>query len=185
MKTRNFERHINRQQRRALRAQGLWEPLRPATPVPPSPERMRELMQHAAKLRPEMSQEELAAAFDAAISESSEIWVNRLYQVHVVRWPAAPPIMPAIVQLSIRRMDRQAARDWRHFQQIKNELVGPECEAIELYPAESRLVDTATQFHLWCVPDPLFRFPIGYHAGRVVSGEHGGAVQRPLLEIAE
>jgi hypothetical protein len=181
---RNFDRHLNRQQRRALRAQGKWEPLRRVTPVPPPPERLRELMAHAARLRPEMTRAALDDCFAAALAESREIWANRLYQVHVIRWPALPP-MPPVVQLSIRRMDREAARDWRHFQQIKNELVGRECEAVELYPAESRLVDTATQFHLWCVPDPLFRFPIGYDAGRIVSGEADGAVQRPLLEIAE
>jgi hypothetical protein len=35
--------------------------------------------------------------------------------------------------------------DWRDLQRIKNQLVGPECEAVELYPAESRKVDTANQ----------------------------------------
>lgn len=155
------------------------------TPVPPSPERLRELMEHARKLRPELSSLAIDEIFTAAIAEAREIWANRFYQVHVIRWPARPPIPHPVVQLSIRRMDRQAARDWRHFQQIKNELVGPECEAVELYPAESRLVDTATQFHLWCVADPYWRFPLGYDAGRVVSGESGGAVQRPLLAIAK
>jgi hypothetical protein len=182
---RNFDRHINRQQRRALRAQGAWIPLRRMTPVPPSAARMAELREHAAKLRPDFSAEQLDEVFAAVQSEGSEIWANDLYQVHVIRWPARPPIPHPVVQLSIRRLDRQAARDWRHFQQIKNDLVGPECEAIELYPAESRLVDTATQFHLWCVNDPYWRFPLGYDSGRVVSGEAGGAVQRPLMQITE
>jgi hypothetical protein len=71
----------------------------------------------------------------------------------------------------------------RHFQRIKNEVVGPECEAVELYPAESRLVDTATQFHLWVISDPNYRWPIGYNEGRVISGRSGGgAVQRPFEE---
>lgn len=68
-------------------------------------------------------------------------------------------------------------------QRIKNQLAGAECEAIELYPAESRLVDSANQFHLWCLDDPTVRFPFGYDAGRVVTGESGGgAVQRPFEE---
>ena len=42
---------------------------------------------------------------------------------------------------------------------MQNELVGDECEAIELYPAESRLVDTANQYWLWCFP---YRIPLGF-----------------------
>jgi hypothetical protein len=181
----NFERQLNRQQRRMARARGVWIPLRRATPVPPSPERLAELTEHAHRMRPDWTRVMILDAIEKAMDSSSELWANDLYQVHVLRWPASPPIPHPIVQLSIRRMDRQAARDWRHFQAIKNQLVGPECEAVELYPAESRLVDTATQFHLWCVADPYWRFPLGYDAGRTVSGEHGGAVQRPLMEVAE
>lgn len=136
--------------------------------------------------RPDWSADQIAATLRAAVADDIELWANDLYQVHIVRWPANEAISCPIVQLSIRRVDRQAARDWRHFQQIKNELVGPECEAVELYPAESRLVDTANQFHLWCVADPYWRFPLGYDAGRTVSGEAGGAaVQRPLMEVAD
>jgi hypothetical protein len=52
-------------------------------------------------------------------------------------------------------------RDWRHFQAIKNQLVGEECEAVELYPAESRLMDLCNKYHLWCCKDPTFRVPFG------------------------
>lgn len=91
----------------------------------------------------------------------------------------------AVVHLSIRRVDRAPARDWRDLQRIKNQLVGPECEGIELYPAESRLLDSANQFHLWVAKDPGWRFPFGYFDGRIVSSESGGgAVQRPLDEEA-
>ena len=44
-------------------------------------------------------------------------------------------------------------QDWRHFQQIKNELAGPEREAVELYPAESRKIDTSNKWHLWVLPE--------------------------------
>ena len=54
--------------------------------------------------------------------------------------------------ISIKRKDKKALHDWRHFQQIKNELVGKEVEGIEMYPAESRLHDTANQFHIFCLP---------------------------------
>jgi len=54
--------------------------------------------------------------------------------------------------LSIKRNDREVIHDWRDLQEIKNMLVGKECEGIEIYPAESRLVDTANQYHLWVFP---------------------------------
>src|ERR1043165_2191444 len=51
--------------------------------------------------------------------------------------------------LSIHNLKKTADHDWRDYQRIKNELVGPEAEGVELYPAESRLVDTSNQFHLY------------------------------------
>jgi hypothetical protein len=60
-------------------------------------------------------------------------------------------------------------------QRIKNEILGPEEEAMELYPTESRLMDTANQYHLWCFLG--MRAPFGYESERIVmeqSGEVGG-----------
>lgn len=70
--------------------------------------------------------------------------------------------------LSIKRIDREPIHDWRDLQTIKNALVGVECEGIELYPAESRRIDGANQYHLWCSTSPLFRFPVGWSEGRQV-----------------
>jgi hypothetical protein len=67
-----------------------------------------------------------------------------------------------MVYLVVNRLDREPVRDWRDLQRIKNELIGPECEAVELFPAESRLVDTANMYHLWGCTDPSYRFPFGY-----------------------
>lgn len=39
--------------------------------------------------------------------------------------------------------------DWVIFQQIKNELVGTEQDMAELYPAESRLLNSSHMYHLW------------------------------------
>jgi hypothetical protein len=82
-------------------------------------------------------------------------FVNDVYRVKVRK-------SPPVVHLDISRHDGQPICSWRDMQQIKNELVGPECEAIDLFPAESRLVDTAHQYHLWVIEDPTFRFPFGY-----------------------
>lgn len=84
------------------------------------------------------------------------------------------------VHLSIKRNDRAAVRDWRHFQRIKNEIMGPEREAVELYPAESTLVDESNQYHLWVLPKGG-RFPFGFDERMVGSpGEAAkiGARQR-------
>ena len=91
-----------------------------------------------------------------------KIYVNDLYRVQVR--DVAP-----FVQLDITRRDGDTCSNWRHFQQIKNELVGPECEGVELFPAESRLVDTANQYHLWVMPNTRYRFPFGYE-NRLVLG---------------
>jgi hypothetical protein len=86
-----------------------------------------------------------------------------------------------LIHLSIKRLDRKPCRDWRDFQEIKNQLVGRYNEAVELYPAESRKVDGANQYHLWVIKDPRFRFPFGFNSGRIVSDTPVGfSVNRPL-----
>ena len=52
--------------------------------------------------------------------------------------------------LSVKRIDREPFHDWRAMQRIKNSVLGPEWEGVEIYPAESRLVDTSNQYHLFC-----------------------------------
>lgn len=130
-----------------------------------------------ALLRAGMTQEELD--YEAA---HSTYWVNDLYQVS--RTVLDPPD-GHWVQLNIRRRDgRPILRDWRHFQRIKNELVGEECEAVELYPAEGRKVDMSNKYHLWCCTDPTFRFPLGFTHGLVQNQVPGstspGLKQRKL-----
>jgi len=86
---------------------------------------------------------------------SQNIFENDVYHVEI---NYAPPF----INLDIRRHDAGNCKVWRDLQQIKNELVGPEHEAVELFPAESRLVDTANQYHLWVHVSSDFRFPFGY-----------------------
>jgi hypothetical protein len=83
------------------------------------------------------------------------------------------------VWLSIRSNDNSARHDWRHFQKIKNDLVGPEIEAMEIYPKESRLADTSNQFHLWCLP-PGKTIPFGFSDRLVTEAEIENTRQRPF-----
>jgi hypothetical protein len=85
---------------------------------------------------------------------------------------------PPFIHLIIHRHDWEACDDWRDFQQIKNEIVGPEYEAMELFPAESRLVDTSNTYHLWVHGDPAYRFPLGLHQRLVASQPIGIEKQR-------
>ncbi len=148
-----------------------WKPLRRAVAKPPSEQLIAEWMREL-----QCSREEALRIIDEEDAKT-ELWINDLYQVQVRH------LDDVMVHLNIRRRDGgPILRDWRHFQQIKNELVGPECEAIELYPAESRLVDTSNKYHLYAVKDPTFRFPIGFTERQVSyeSGKTPGTRQRPL-----
>jgi hypothetical protein len=124
-----------------------------------------------------MRMTEKQAKYEYARRRKEEVWVNDLYQVSVDRDSDLNRTGTPCVHLSIKRRDKLSMHDWRHLQQIKNELVGPEVEAIEIYPAESRVVDTANQYHLWCFPGQ--HIPIGWGERLVVDNPGGGAVQRP------
>jgi hypothetical protein len=71
------------------------------------------------------------------------------YQVAIDKSPKHGFRGAVIWHLSIKRNDKAPIMDWRDLQDIKNKLVGPEHEAIQLFPAESRCVDSANQYHLW------------------------------------
>jgi hypothetical protein len=148
-----------------------WQPMKLATYLKPPSEELIKL-----------TAESYGVDDDKAVDIINEyemtvkIYINDIYQVQV------RDIQGKLVHLNIRRRDGgPIMRDWRHFQQIKNELVGPECEAIELYPAESRKVDASNKFHLWAVKDPEYRFPIGFDERDVQYGtsKDPGLKQRP------
>jgi hypothetical protein len=80
-------------------------------------------------------------------------WGNSVISAH-----ATPLADGKMVHVSYHRRDRAPIRDWRVGQRIKNEVCGPEWEAVEVYPAESRVVDTSNEFHLWCAPKMPFGF---------------------------
>ncbi len=112
-----------------------------------------------------------------ALQASSErLFRNDVYQVTLSAPHFMPPGLggvtglPGFRHLAIVRLDQQPIHSWADFQAIKNELIGPEYEAIEIYPAESRLVDMGHQYHSWVFVDPNFRLPIGW-TERMVKGK--------------
>jgi hypothetical protein len=78
--------------------------------------------------------------------------------------------------LSIKRIDKSPARSWTDFQNIKNELIedGKDRYAVEIYPPEDRLVNTANQYHLWILP---IGFDIGFGFKTRVTGDVGVNVE--------
>lgn len=52
-------------------------------------------------------------------------------------------------RISIRRHDNAPCHNWRDFQEIKNQLLDPDHNMVEVYPDESRLLDTDNVYHLW------------------------------------
>jgi hypothetical protein len=109
-----------------------------------------------------MQQELTREVIDQLIEHSiaGQIFKNDTYQVQIMPVPKSED-WPEMVQLSIKRLDREPIHDWRELQTIKNELVGPYNEAVELYPSEQRIVDTANQYFLYCLTDPEISFPFG------------------------
>ena len=127
--------------------------------------------------------EEEAEAKIAERLDSVRVYISDRYQVIVADTVTWEEGWPEMVHLSIRDKERSALLDWRDLQEIKNDLVGEENEGVQLFPAESRLVDEANQFHLWVVKDPERTFPFGYSRRLVVGrkmAEACGATQRPL-----
>lgn len=111
-----------------------------------------------------------------------EYLMNDEYQVAIDKNPQHGFVGYRILHLSIKRLDKDIIHDWRDLQQIKNMIVGPEYEAMELYPAESRLVDTANQYHLWVFisrgTDLHPQIPIGWTTRLIMSADIAGTRQR-------
>jgi hypothetical protein len=125
-----------------------------------------------------LNMEELASVLDLAHVSASEkeaqmfahglylgkeVYENDVYEVILDERG------PGVARLLIYRKDRWPVHSWSDFQAIKNQICGPECEAVELYPAESRLRDVANTYHLWVLTDPKDRFPFGSNQRDVLS----------------
>lgn len=78
---------------------------------------------------------------------------NRCFSV-LIRLDAAGVVHLAVASLSGVRPT------WPEMQRIKDEIVGPDATAIEVYPPRSEVVDEADMFHLWVLRG---RLPFGLH----------------------
>jgi len=120
----------------------------------------------------------------SSMPDGAEYFENDKFQV--TRRRAQDKVFSSgeMIQLGISYADGTATHDWRDFQWIKNQLAGAECEAFELYPAESRLLDPSNYYILWCFPD-IRRVKVGHEKRDVVSADRAQAPQRATVSIAE
>lgn len=121
-----------------------------------------------------------AVSANPGIAEVHEIWLNEEYEIIVRFTDPDGRGRAGGIHLSIKRYDREPARDWRHLQSIKNEICGWEREAFELFPAESRLVDQANQTHLWVAPAGV-QIPVGWSDRVVATEEEARAKMQAIL----
>ena len=112
-----------------------------------------------------------------------DTYENDTYIVMVFRGKQAdwqvhdPELKGKMTYVSIKNRDKTAIHDWRHFQEIKNQLVSPDCEAVEIYPNEDRLIDTANQYHLFVFP-LKYKLPFGWQVRTVDKAEAKGGYNK-------
>lgn len=115
------------------------------------------------------------ATYDRDLQPNA-IYTNSLYKV--TEWyDLQPEPWGAIKHLMIETHDRAAVHDWRDLQRIKNEICGPEQDAVEIYPAEHKLVDAGNQYHLFVFGS--LKLPFGFQSRYVVERQDD-LQQRPF-----
>lgn len=106
-----------------------------------------------------------------------DAYENDVYWVQVDKKPPHQFANAEVWVLWVYRFDGSAIRNRRDLGAIKDALVGPHVEAVELFPSESRLADAANRTALFCflsvngVANPPF--PVGpMKAGAGYFGQH-------------
>ncbi len=82
-------------------------------------------------------------AVSADPDDPHEVWQNDEYAA-VLRTRS-----DGLPSITVSRHDREPFPDAKHLRSIKNEILGAEREGCELFPAESRLMDSSIERHLW------------------------------------
>jgi hypothetical protein len=101
------------------------------------------------------------------VNAGTRFWRSPEYLVAIVDagvvWPPEQQgRTPDLWWLRIYRHDGQRIRHhWSELQRIKNELVGPEHQGVEIYPPESLLQDGENSYHLWVFKNAASRLPFG------------------------
>jgi hypothetical protein len=145
-------------------AVGRWQQI--ANPVVDE----RAVAKAAAQLEASNAQERIAWIVDyhgQMLKAGARFWRSPDYLVAMVDGAVVLPLeqkvlCPDLWWLRIYRHDGKRIRHhWSELQRIKNELVGPEHQGVEIYPPESQLQDGENSYHLWVFKDADTRLPFG------------------------
>ncbi len=130
----------------------------------------------SSKMKPSARWEKLEVTGDPGAGVI--VYENSTYQVTLRQYDKGWPLGGGKwAKLGISSKDGAPRHDWRDFQKIKNDTVGTNWEAIELYPDEGRLLDPSNYYILYCAP----RIPVGEFGRRVLANETNCiAPQRPF-----
>jgi hypothetical protein len=127
----------------------------------------------------------VADDFKTLAKQTWSAWENVPWKTEVAARPNAPKPLPGlyrfaknnrysvqffkrqtewgeVIHLIVRRHDEKPTRSWVDLQRLKNELVGKDRIAVEVFPAEADLIDDADLYHLWVLPAG-FTLPFGLH----------------------
>jgi len=140
---------------------GKWTHMQAAASEPLHPTRRRELTVWAQK----QGHDEATIAATIEAASTALTYKNHLYVATIHPADLWHENWPEMAHLSIRRIDRKPVHDWRHLQQVKADIFGADAEAVELYPAANRVVDTANSYHLFVLLEPGQHFPFGWRTG--------------------
>lgn len=92
-----------------------------------------------------------AGGVPVPLEDGETYWRNSFYLVFRKELEPEKGIEGA-VRLSIKHNQGKAIREWKHLQRIKNEIVGAEREAVEIFPPESMVSDMSNEHHLFVTP---------------------------------
>ena len=119
-------------------------------------------------ITPKQAFEELGVPYHGWMREMDRSWVSEDNQYSVMSRLLRTPVgkVEHVVITSAAgcgKCDGSGDIPWAVKMQIKNDLFGEKRPAIEVYPAQDRLVDAADTYHLW-VFEKGFKMPFGIHA---------------------
>jgi hypothetical protein len=78
------------------------------------------------------------------IARLLNFYKNKIYSAQVIMSKTGP-------LLGIRRHDQSIDVPWVHKQRIKNEIMGEDAQAVEVFPTQDTLVDGANMYWLWII----------------------------------
>ena len=91
---------------------------------------------------------------------------------HAVYWNKRDHNYDRVRKLAVSRLDGKDGIPWDDLQIIKDDLLGPETTAVEVYPPHDEIIDEVNRRHLWEFPDCPFS----------LAGYRGASLRRTVAQ---